>query len=124
MKINYTCPNCKAKITRDHPDVIHAGFDDSGFLYCDKSGDLLFWSAFDPTYKKIVDGVLPWTLSDEQKKKVESALKECDCGGKFLFSAPPRCPNCNSPVPKITGDNIHMVRLKREIDGSKRNIWK
>lgn len=124
MKIEYECPSCKQRILLDHPDVVHAGFDDSGFLYCDKNGDLITWSTFDDTYQKLIGQIHPWLLSNDQKRIVEISLKECDCGGKFIYSAPPRCPNCNYPIPNIVKDNLHWVRLKKHIDGTKRNIWK
>jgi hypothetical protein len=124
MKINYECPNCHQKINSEYPDIIHSGFNDSGFLYCDKTGDLLTWSSFDKKYIELIGQTQPWQLSTKQKAIIESSLKACDCGGRFLFSATPRCPNCNSPIPGILNDNIHWVRLKKHINGTKQNIWK
>jgi len=124
MKINFECPQCHHKIKADYPDIIHSGFDDSGFLYCDKSGDLLTWSSFDPRYVQLVGQIHPWALSKEQKSIVESSLIRCDCGGTFAFAATPRCPVCNHTIPEISIDDIHWIRLKNHIDGRKTNIWK
>lgn len=34
---------------------------------------------------------------EEYHNEVERFAGQCSCGGNFTFSAPPRCPKCNSP---------------------------
>ena len=94
-------------------------------MYCNKCGNILTWSTFDPKYRTMVDKH-PWSLTEEEKKKVEEAVIPCDCGGKFTFSANPRCSNCHNEIPGILPDNIHFVVLGNRIDGEKQNvnIWK
>jgi uncharacterized protein with PIN domain len=124
MNIKQNCPECNYEINVSYPDIIHSGFNDSGFLYCDRSGDLLTWGIYDKRYRELVGDVAPWDLNEEEKKVIESALIQCPCGGTFKFAALPRCPNCNSVLPMLQRDKIHWIRLKDHIDGEKKNIWK
>lgn len=121
--MKYQCPSCKYAIDVSYPRIIHAGFSDSGFLYCDKNGDLVTWSSYDKTYAGLVSNKHPWDLSRKEKALVEKNLIDCPCGGKFTFAAKPRCPNCNHEIPDIV-DSIHWIELKKHLDGEKRNIWK
>jgi hypothetical protein len=120
----YKCPFCHHVIEVNYPKVIHAGFSDCGFLYCNKSGDLITWSSYDKTYESLVPGKHPWMLSKKEQALIEGNLIDCPCGGKFTFAAHPRCPNCNAEIPDILPDDIHWVELKNLIDGEKENIWK
>lgn len=123
--MKYTCPFCNFSITAEYHQIVHSGFNNSGFMYCDKSGDILTWSTFDSNYRTIVDKH-PWSLTQDEKQKVEDAVITCTCGGRFRFSAKPRCPNCNNEVPAILPDDIHFVVLKGRINGEKKDakIWK
>ena len=123
MHVIYECPACHYTIKVDYPKVIHAGFSNCGFLYCDKGGDLVTWSSFDKVYESLIPNKHPWTLNAKEKALVERSLTACPCGGKFTFAAKPRCPNCNHEIPEIV-DHIHWVELKNYIDGEKQNIWK
>ena len=122
--MKYTCPFCNTLIEVNYPDIIHAGFSDCGFLYCNRYGDLLTWSMYDVGYTTIIKGKPPWSLGEEEKVKIENALIDCPCGGKFKFQCHPRCPSCNNEIPEIAPDRIHWVRLRNLIDGEKQNIWK
>ena len=35
-------------------------------------------------------------LIAERQRRVEEFAGKCDCGGKYTFDAPPRCPKCGS----------------------------
>ena len=121
--MKFQCPSCSYVIDVSYPKIIHAGLSDCGFLYCDKSGDLVTWSSYDKTYQSLVPNKHPWTLNAEEKALVEQNLIECPCGGKFTFAAQPRCPNCNHGIPNVV-DNVHWIELKNCLDGERQNIWK
>lgn len=124
--MKYTCSFCGFMTEVKYPKIIHAGFSNLGFMYCNKCGDVLTWSSFDPIFEKIVGRKHPWSLTSVEKREVENAIIKCKCGGDFTFSAKPRCPNCNNEIPDIVQDEIHFVILKNRIDGENENIsiWK
>ena len=70
--------------------LIHNGFNDSSYAYCDLCGEtclLNLWTL--PVGVEINDcGVIP--------DDIEPKLRPCKCGGAFRRSAAPRCPNCSS----------------------------
>ena len=121
---NYVCPFCANEIDISYPNSIHAGFNDSGFMYCDNSSHLVTWSILDKYYKALVNGAVPWLLSAEEKNKIETAVINCECGGSFKFSAKPRCPHCSNEIPEILPDAIHYIKLGKVLDGETENIWK
>lgn len=123
MKI-HLCNFCKYQIIIDYPNIIHSGFNDSGFMYCDNCPNILTWSIYDRNYEKLVNGKVPWLLNDSEKNLIEESVIKCESGGNFRFSAKPRCPNCNNIISEILSDNIHYIILKKEFNGEKLNIWK
>jgi hypothetical protein len=40
-------------------------------------------------------------LDNQGLSAIEKALKPCECGGKFKYKAPHRCPKCNCEI-KLT----------------------
>jgi hypothetical protein len=69
--------------------MIHNGFNDSAYAYCDRDGTTALLDAyasrpagvrFEP-FKRIANDVEPF-------------LRPCNCGGRFTASASPRCPKC------------------------------
>lgn len=70
--------------------LIHNGFNESAFAYCDRCGEtclLNFWHV--PEDVNLEDqGIIGET--------VEPWLGPCTCGGSFMREASPRCPHCNS----------------------------
>lgn len=73
-------------------NLLHNGFNDSAYSYCDQCGMLSILDGW-----KIPEGV---TIKIHQKitQDVEPFLAPCQCGGKFKADAYPRCPHCNSPL--------------------------
>jgi hypothetical protein len=75
--------------------LIHNGFNDSVYAYCDNCGEaclLNLWQI--PKGIEINDyGIIP--------ESVHSFLKPCSCGGTFRKGAAPRCPHCNSILSPI-----------------------
>ena len=72
--------------------LIHSGFNDTAFAYCDSCGGVAFLSIYS---RKPPGVVLDFgTIAPE----VEPFLAPCDCGGRFRADAAPRCPNCHQPL--------------------------
>jgi hypothetical protein len=72
--------------------LIHNGFDDSSYAYCDRCGMtavLSHWSKQFPT--------LP-ADSGEIPAELESYIKPCICGGRFKKGAALRCPHCSQQL--------------------------
>ena len=71
-------------------DLLHNGFNDSAYSYCDECGMLAILDGW-----KIPEGV---NLKIHQKitSDIEPLLSLCQCGGKFKADAVPRCPHCKS----------------------------
>ncbi len=124
--MKYNCKFCNYLIEVDYPYIIHSGYNDTGFMYCNKSGDLITWNIYDDNYNKIAGNIAPWIEKFTQKMKteIEDSVIDCPCGGKFIFTAKPRCPNCNIEIPDILPDSIQFVQLRNRIDGEKVNVWK
>ena len=71
--------------------MIHNGFNDSAFAYCDSCGRtalLDLWTA--PQDVKLSFGAIP--------KEAEPRVAPCPCGGHFRSDASPRCPSCREPL--------------------------
>jgi hypothetical protein len=101
----------------------HAGYGNQGFLYCDSCSAILEFDSYNQKYTAIVGNKHPWSLSEEEKKRVEDALKPCAKGGRFRFGALPRCPACNEPLPDLLKDEIHFVEIGTVIDADKEDAW-
>jgi hypothetical protein len=73
--------------------LLHNGFNDSAYAYCDACGSTAMISAWSP----IPDQV---QLKFHQciDKNAEKYLVRCDCGGTLTAEASPRCPFCRSPL--------------------------
>jgi hypothetical protein len=84
---------------------------------------MLKFDTYNPIYKKIVGDKHPWSLSEEEKGKVEQQLKPCSCGGHFRFDAPPRCPICNASLLSILKDKLHFIEIGKVVDAGKDDVW-
>jgi hypothetical protein len=73
--------------------LIHNGFNNTSYAYCDTCGCTAFFSA----YSTKPDGVV---LEPFQKisRNVETYLQQCACGGHFRAVSSPRCPHCHQPL--------------------------
>ncbi|MBU1356794.1 MAG: hypothetical protein KJ620_09530 [Candidatus Edwardsbacteria bacterium] len=71
-------------------DLIHNGFNDSAYAYCDQCGMLAIlntWEVPEGIELKIHKIISP---------DIELLLAPCQCGGKFKADASPRCPHCKT----------------------------
>lgn len=92
------CTNCSQEFTYW---LIHNGFNDSAYAYCDRCGKTAILSAWSDKIPK--DS--PINLHEKINPDVEPFLSLCECGGKFTHDASPRCPHCCeelSPVKATT----------------------
>ena len=122
------CRACGSTYPVKH--IYHAGFSDTGFLYCDRDTTVVTFSSFDKIFEQLQSGVTakhPWALGEEGPeediRQIESHLIRCPCGGKFSFSNPLLCPNCRGVLLEPMTKVIYFVVLDRWIDGEKQRIW-
>ena len=86
-----TCETCSRTFQYR---LIHNGFNDSAFAYCDYCGceaSLSGWFKDIPPQAQFI-GRGPINL------EAEAFLQPCSCGGRFRGSAAPRCPHCKSAL--------------------------
>lgn len=122
--MNLNCPHCKKNIHVKQEYFYHAGFSNQGFLYCNLCPNLLEFDTYNSSYLLVLgEHIHPWSLSSDEKKKVEDHLKPCPCGGRFLFDAFPRCPHCNKNVQSLLPDNMHFIEFGKVIDADKEDVW-
>ena len=85
---------CEACLQTFGYSLIHNGFNDTAYAYCDKCGATAFvsgWSKETPPAAKLkVHGPI--------NSEAEILLAPCACGGAFRGTASPRCPHCQKPL--------------------------
>lgn len=75
--------------------IIHNGFNETGYAYCDACGRVGFLDTHDERLTEFRNGGgWPGALPD----KLAEFLNECACGGRFRFGACPRCPKCRQAL--------------------------
>lgn len=83
-------------------EVLHAGFDDSEFLYCDHCHRVAVLNIYSGRSTALRDlaqaGLWTWRDSPGARSQIEALLAPCECGGHFTFDAVPRCPHCRDPL--------------------------
>ncbi len=72
--------------------LIHNGFNDSAYAYCDICGETAILSGWFNDIPAQSNFKLHQVISEE----VEPFLKSCECGGRFKNDASPRCLHCNT----------------------------
>jgi hypothetical protein len=74
--------------------LVHNGFNDSAYAYCDTCG---VTALFDGWSKSIPEGVT-LEVHGPIATELEPLLRRCECGGRFIAAGAPRCPKCRSPL--------------------------
>jgi len=75
--------------------LVHSGFNDSSYAYCDSCGStslLSYWSKLLPRWP---EGKPHY---EEIPVELEQALEPCSCSGRFQKGASPRCPHCRQKL--------------------------
>ena len=85
-----TCEKCAGQFRYQ---IIHNGFSDTAYAYCDRCGCTAIISGWSP---RPADA--PFKVHQSISADVEPFLKPCSCGGHFRAGAAPRCPECNSAL--------------------------
>jgi uncharacterized paraquat-inducible protein A len=86
-----TCDSCGLTFSYQ---LIHNGFNDSAFAYCDRCGCEASLSCW---YERIPAGA-QLKLHGPVNPEAEALLLPCTCGGTFRANASPRCPHCGSAL--------------------------
>lgn len=121
MEIN--CSNCGKTTTIPQRQPFHAGFSSRGFLYNDSRSAILEFSPYNPKFVEIVGDKHPWALNEREKGKVEASIKPDAAGGRYRFSALPRCPECNVELHNLLPDEFHFIELGEVHDGDQEDVW-
>ena len=75
-------------------DLIHNGFNDSAYAYCDRCGKTSILSGW---HEGVPEGA-GLKLHQVIGQGVERFLCLCECGGSFRRGAAPRCPHCRAEL--------------------------
>lgn len=113
------CNRCGYKFSYE---LIHNGFNETAYAYCDRCGKTLF---LDEYYKQIPQECL-WFFKikgryEKISEKLERFLESCGCGGKFTRSAKPRCPHCKEV---LSTKNATDFILNNSKPGSINSNWR
>lgn len=76
--------------------LVHNGFNDSAYAYCNTCSFTVELSGWHSTPKG-----LQLKIHQRISTEVEPFLKPCPCGGRFSASADPKCPHCKRPLSPI-----------------------
>ena len=117
------CATCGVTTVIPQQYPFHSGFSGRGFLYCDSFPAILEFDTYNPKYTAIVGNKHPWSLSSEEKQRVENALKPFAHYGRFRFGALPRCPACYEPLSELLKDDIHFVEIGDVINADTEDVW-
>jgi hypothetical protein len=72
--------------------IIHNGFNDTAYAYCDQCGMTTFVGGMSDSNKP---PDAPLRIHEPILIETEPWLLPCECGGRFRREAAPRCPSCN-----------------------------
>ncbi len=86
-----TCESCDQSFAFQ---LIHNGFNDSAFAYCDQCGSTALLDGWNEGIPESVE----FKVHGPVNPTAEALLQPCSCGGRFLASASPRCPHCSAPL--------------------------
>ena len=75
--------------------LVHAGFNDSSYAYCNECGLTAHLSLYDRRMPKELKDCPPF---QEICVDLEKYIQPCGCGGAFKKGASPRCPHCKNPL--------------------------
>jgi hypothetical protein len=81
------CEHCRVSF---HYSLVHNGFNESSFAYCELCGMTAILSGWYAEIPAEANFVVHGPVSRES----EALLAPCVCGGQFRGDAAPRCPTC------------------------------
>lgn len=86
------CDKCRRSFDYQ---IIHNGFNDTAYAYCDLCGTTMFVGGWDDTRQP---AGAPLRIHGPIQPETEKWLQRCTCGGCFRHDAAPRCPHCREPL--------------------------
>ena len=87
------CEHCGGTF---HYRLIHNGFGDSAYAYCDTCPYTVLLDGWSEAAKRV-----HFRVQQRMTPDVERLLKLCPCGGAFRASADPKCPHCSRPLSAV-----------------------
>jgi len=84
---------CEACGFHFHYRLIHNGFNDSAYAYCESCGRTVVLDGWSEAARRV-----RFRIHQQIEEAIEPLLKTCPCGGRFSHSASPRCPSCNQEL--------------------------
>lgn len=110
------CESCRAKFRYR---LIHAGFNETIYAYCEQCGMILLLDTHDPR------AVAQRQRSDWAgaiDAAIEPLFSACPCGGRCRRSASPRCPRCRQRLdPTIAAE---WIERQAEDNRQRPGSWK
>ena len=105
--------------------LVHNGFNDSNYAYCDKCGKVAFLNLHERDrifgHNKRFFTFIPQGIIG---KDMETVIKQCSCGGTFKHDASPRCPLCKNQLSAIAAkEYIEKNALANWPKNKKRWKW-
>jgi hypothetical protein len=85
------CESCRQSF---HYSLVHNGFGDTAYAYCDRCGTTALVSGWDKGVPPAANLKVHGPINPE----AEALLMPCECGGAFRSDASPRCPHCVRPL--------------------------
>jgi hypothetical protein len=108
-----SCDKCHGKFPYQ---IIHNGFNDTAYAYCDTCGITTFVGGWDDTDKP-TDA--PLNIHGPILPATEPWLRPCSCGGRFRHNASPHCPLCNAVLSAEAATSF----IERNAEGT-RSGWR
>jgi hypothetical protein len=96
--------------------LVHNGFADTAYAYCDSCGMTTLVGGWDDTRKPTA---APLRIQGPIQIETEPWLEECVCGGHFTASAEPRCPTCGVTL----SAEAASIFIEKNAPGAKKG-WK
>lgn len=95
--------------------IIHNGFNESSYAYCNKCGKTAFFDTY-KVPKEIQWFFIPHARHHTMPKELEKYIYPCDCGGSFIHDAVPRCPHCK----KVLSANTAREYIEANAPGTEK----
>ena len=76
--------------------LIHNGFNESAYAYCDSCGRVALLELLGQNHTERIQGHGPLEAS------LVARLPACTCGGRFATDATPRCPGCRTRLDPVS----------------------
>ena len=108
-----TCEHCGKSFGYT---LLHCGFGDCSYAYCEKCGMTAILSLWDKRMPKLSQGA--WG-QQEIPTDLEQYMQPCECGGFFKRGSSPRCPRCSQGL----SAEIATTYIERNAPGTKKG-WK